>query len=656
MNKEKITFYGKTDMGRLRTNNEDAYVVEYLDPETVLAIAIDGVGGYEGGEVAAEIAQKEIPDYLKKFNRGERLELLKQAVVSANNSIYEHRLLDAARANMSCVLTAALIDTKRKVIDMVHVGDTRMYQFHHGELIKISHDHSLVGYREEIGDLSEEEAMHHPQRNVISREVGSERHEVEDPDFLEAEELPLLPNTTFLLCSDGLSDLITSKQIATILEQQFSLEAKVQKLIDAANEAGGKDNVTVVLAEYQAEEEVKPLVEDDNLPIEPEHETEDNIAENLMKTHMGNKPSKWIFVWQNRRKFLSIIIIVLSLVLICLGLSYLMIEKNILEESGAEVFKDIIENDNKLTIIGTIIKILLWSSGILSLCLVLQELFSIIKSKSYQITSAIHLSVIIAVLISFDLLLVYPKWEDIALGLLFVGFIVEVGLCIYEILLYVVKPVIKLNKSDFTSKQKLKAIINASFYALAYICGLVCSFVMIYNTICLIIEPSFKKYDAYGDVYYDYGPGGSDNVALLIIFYLLPLFFILSTFGMNIIHNVIEKKMKKEVSRTDELAKTQTKNEEPNLHIETNKTKKGCLVFTIVAMLIIALQIGVIVVWFNTGKTSNNEPVKDEVETVDEVVEEETDEEFDKMIRTLDSLGARQEHIDDVRVNSEDIN
>jgi serine/threonine protein phosphatase PrpC len=67
MNKEKITFYGKTDMGRQRTNNEDALVVEYLDPETVLAIAIDGVGGYEGGEVAAEIAQKEIPSYLKEF-------------------------------------------------------------------------------------------------------------------------------------------------------------------------------------------------------------------------------------------------------------------------------------------------------------------------------------------------------------------------------------------------------------------------------------------------------------------------------------------------------------------------------------------------------------------------------------------------------------
>ena len=268
----KIFFYGQTDVGLHLTNNEDAFVVEQLDEHTVLAVAIDGVGGYEGGEVAAEMAQKEISSYLKEFTRGERLELLKQAVVSANNSIYDRRRLDTARPDMSCVLTAALIDAGRKVVDMVHVGDTRMYQYHHGELRKLSHDHSLIGYREEIGDLTEEEAMHHPQRNVISRVVGSDRHEVGDADFLEAAEFPLLPNSTFLLCSDGLTDLITSKQIVSILDQPISLEEKSQALIDAANNAGGKDNVTVVLVEYQAEEIVIPIIENDDLQIEEQKE------------------------------------------------------------------------------------------------------------------------------------------------------------------------------------------------------------------------------------------------------------------------------------------------------------------------------------------------------------------------------------------------
>lgn len=272
MNAENLIFYGQTDVGRQRTNNEDAFVVEQLDEHTVLAVAIDGVGGYEGGEVAAEVAQKEIPAYLKEFTRGERLELLKQAVICANNAIYDQRRLDTARPDMSCVLTAALIDAGRKVVDMVHVGDTRMYQYHHGEFRKLSHDHSLIGYREEIGDLTEEEAMHHPQRNVISRVVGSDRHEVGDPDFLEAAEFPLLPNSTFLLCSDGLTDLITSKQIGAILERHISLEEKTQALIDAANNAGGKDNITVVLVEYQSEEIVSPIIEKVDLQIEEQHE------------------------------------------------------------------------------------------------------------------------------------------------------------------------------------------------------------------------------------------------------------------------------------------------------------------------------------------------------------------------------------------------
>lgn len=257
--KEKLSFYGLTDMGRQRTNNEDAFVAEQLDSNTVLAVAIDGVGGYEGGEVAAEIAQTEIPKYLQDFPNGERLELLKQAVVCANNAIFDRRQVDTARSSMSCVLTSAIVDKQRKVIDMVHVGDTRLYQFHHGELRKLSHDHSLIGYREEMGDLTEEQAMHHPQRNVISRDVGSAKHEVADRDFLEAEEFPLLPNSIFLLCSDGLTDLITSKQIIAILETEKSLKSKAQSLIEAANEAGGKDNVTVVLVEYTAEEKEKPV-------------------------------------------------------------------------------------------------------------------------------------------------------------------------------------------------------------------------------------------------------------------------------------------------------------------------------------------------------------------------------------------------------------
>ncbi len=278
-NRENIKFCGISDIGKRRTNNEDAFVAEKLDDSTVLVIVIDGVGGYEGGEVAAEIAQKEIPSYLKEFNRGERLELLKQAVVCANNAIFDRRQLDTARPNMSCVLTSALIDADRKVLDMVHVGDTRMYQYHNGELLKLSHDHSYVGYCEEINELTEEQAMRHPRRNEISRSVGEERHGVNDQSFLDAEEFPLLPNSTFLLCSDGLTDMITSKQIVAILEQKLPIEKKVQALINAANNAGGKDNITVVLMEYQAEEEEIAPIMDENENLQDDSVVEEIVAE-----------------------------------------------------------------------------------------------------------------------------------------------------------------------------------------------------------------------------------------------------------------------------------------------------------------------------------------------------------------------------------------
>lgn len=251
----KTSIVGKTDMGRVRTNNEDAFVAQTLwDENTFLAIAIDGVGGYEGGEIAADIARKTIPEFLMASSNGERVELLKQAVTAANNAIFEAREADPEHGQMSCVLTAAVIDVVQRQISMAHVGDSRLYSFHRGNLRKLSHDHSLIGYREEIGDLTEEEAMHHPQRNVIGRDVGSQKHKTNDDDFIEAQVFDLRPNTTLLFCSDGLTDMITSSAIKTILGQQANLDEKADALVKAALEAGGKDNVTVVLFEYQSDE------------------------------------------------------------------------------------------------------------------------------------------------------------------------------------------------------------------------------------------------------------------------------------------------------------------------------------------------------------------------------------------------------------------
>lgn len=245
-----ITFFGNTDMGQIRSNNEDAFIAQHIwDEKHILAVAIDGVGGYEGGEIAASLAQKSIVEYLESYSNGERLELLKQAVIFANNRIYSERKSLPQYSSMSCVLTAILVEIESKRINMAHIGDTRLYQFANREIVKLSHDHSLVGYREEIGELTEEEAMKHPQRNVIGRDVGSQFLESSGNDYIEVESFPLIPNSILLLCSDGLCDMITSEQMRIELEKEIPIKEKVDNLINEANKAGGKDNVTVVLVE-----------------------------------------------------------------------------------------------------------------------------------------------------------------------------------------------------------------------------------------------------------------------------------------------------------------------------------------------------------------------------------------------------------------------
>lgn len=266
-----IIFSGNTDMGRKRTNNEDAFIAQCVwNNNHILAAAIDGVGGYEGGEVASAMAQKYIVEYLEKYPNGERSELLKQAVVYANNAIFSARKEMPQYSCMSCVLTAVLVEVDKELIHLAHVGDTRLYQYTSGQIMKLSHDHSLVGYREEIGELTEIEAMNHPQRNIIGRDVGSKYLEGDEQDYIEVATFPLLPNSTLLLCSDGLCDMITSEQMKMQLEKNVTIQEKVVGLIAAANNAGGKDNVTVVLVEYNCPDHENKEIEAFSPQPEPE--------------------------------------------------------------------------------------------------------------------------------------------------------------------------------------------------------------------------------------------------------------------------------------------------------------------------------------------------------------------------------------------------
>lgn len=248
-------YYGDTNIGKVRSNNEDNLIAQQIwDDLHLLLVVIDGIGGYDFGEAAAEIARHSIIKYLKDFPNGNCLELLKLAVANANNDIVQYKHFVPKYEHMGCVLTAVLIELDNRIINVVHIGDTRLYQYHSGILQKLTHDHSYVGSLEESGDLTEIEAMHHPHRNIIHRFLGDTCHMYDDQEFVDAAIFPLLSDSQLLLCSDGLYDMVTSTETCQILHQPIIPEKKVQMLIDKANTNGGKDNITIIVAEFESTE------------------------------------------------------------------------------------------------------------------------------------------------------------------------------------------------------------------------------------------------------------------------------------------------------------------------------------------------------------------------------------------------------------------
>ena len=240
-------FYGITDKGKRREKNEDTFFAREI-PGTPLLIAgvVDGVGGYQGGDIAAEIARSIILESLKSIG-DHVIESLRDAIIAANKKINEAKKEEPANELMACVLTCVVADKKNHICRYAHVGDTRIYLLRDHSLVKLSKDHSVVGFLEESGRLSEEEAMRHPRRNEINKALGFEQDISLPEDFIETGESPFLPGDQLLLCSDGLTDMIPSARIMQVLTAENDIAGKAQALVDAANEAGGNDNITVVL-------------------------------------------------------------------------------------------------------------------------------------------------------------------------------------------------------------------------------------------------------------------------------------------------------------------------------------------------------------------------------------------------------------------------
>ena len=242
----KALYYGDTNIGYIRPKNEDAFVLKEVWGGThLLAVVIDGVGGNGGGDVAANLACKCITDYFNGLDISTNgLEDLMGAVRFANNTICSEHYIPYL-SQMSCVLTAVLINLGTGRLDVCHVGDTRLYMLKDCVLTKVTSDHSIVGPKEESGQITELEAMVHPRRNIITRSIGKEML-YDGSEYIQTHTLHIEP-CTLMLCSDGLYDMVHSSQTKQILQESIPAEKRVEKLIDAALEAGGKDNVTVIV-------------------------------------------------------------------------------------------------------------------------------------------------------------------------------------------------------------------------------------------------------------------------------------------------------------------------------------------------------------------------------------------------------------------------
>lgn len=226
-----------TDIGRVREGNEDSYLV---DPP-LYAVA-DGMGGHRGGEVASHLALETVEE-LSRAGRGTLADQVRQA----NRAVYEKSQQDRAVTGMGTTLTVV------KVVDaavlLAHVGDSRAYLLRAGALRKLTDDHTLVNRMVKAGEITTDEAEVHPHRNVLTRALGTEPEVQVDVD-----EVALLDGDRLLLCSDGLFGMVNEDQIQAILESEPDPQKAADRLVRAANRAGGIDNITVVVVDAHEDE------------------------------------------------------------------------------------------------------------------------------------------------------------------------------------------------------------------------------------------------------------------------------------------------------------------------------------------------------------------------------------------------------------------
>jgi len=238
----QVICFGDTDVGLKRQNNEDAFVIR---PDLGLYVVADGMGGAAAGEVASRIfVETAVEIFANGVGRGEtnNTELIQKVFGSANERIFQDVEIHPNRKGMGC--TAEVVVFSGDEFILGHLGDSRTYRYRNGRLKQLSNDHSFVQDQIDQGLMTPAEAKKHPLRNIILQAVG-----VKENLALDLLRGKIYPGDQFLLCSDGLTDMVADQGIAEVLSWGADLSEKAKRLIDLAKSAGGKDNITIVLTE-----------------------------------------------------------------------------------------------------------------------------------------------------------------------------------------------------------------------------------------------------------------------------------------------------------------------------------------------------------------------------------------------------------------------
>ncbi|CAM8647242.1 PTC1 Serine/threonine protein phosphatase [Comamonadaceae bacterium] len=238
-------FHAKTDPGRCRENNEDSVA---FDDQALVAVLADGMGGYNAGEIASGMAtafiKAELSRWLSEAGANAQIRDIRRAmeicVDNANIAIYNSANANPSFAGMGTTLVLGVIKDGRLLIG--HIGDSRCYRIRQGRMEQITKDHSLLQEQMDAGLITPEQAAGSPIKNLVTRALG-----VEQGVMLEVNEFSIEPGDVYLMCSDGLSDMVSDEVIVRIACEDLRLEPLAEHLILAANECGGRDNISVLL-------------------------------------------------------------------------------------------------------------------------------------------------------------------------------------------------------------------------------------------------------------------------------------------------------------------------------------------------------------------------------------------------------------------------